>query len=80
MRFTGGIDGDVPDQKILAHADNIDALDVAAGLADRGRYFTEFSGAIVDLDSKGKAVAGVWCWCMAHRMRTPFHAAAGVPM
>ena len=61
VRFARGVDRDVADQKILADADDIDALDVAAGLADSRRDLAELTGLVLYLDAKCKAITGVGC-------------------
>ena len=45
-----GVDRDVANKKIFADADDIDALDIAAGAADRRRDLAEFSRLIMYLN------------------------------
>ena len=66
VALASGIHRYVADQEILADADNIDALDVAAGLADGRRDLAELTRLILDLNAKGKAITRVRCWCVGH--------------
>ena len=66
MRFARGVNRNVTNEKIFADADNIDALNVAARLADRRRDLAELPGLVLDLDAKRKTVTGVRCWFVSH--------------
>ena len=73
MCFARGVYGNVTYQKILTDANDIDTLDIAPGLPDRGRDLAEFAGKIVYSNSKCEAVACVGCLCVAHSFETGAH-------
>src|ERR1044072_3051341 len=55
--FAGeGVDGDVANDVIAAHADDVDRANVAAGFTDRGCYFAECAGPAGQLDAQSQAV------------------------
>lgn len=78
MRLARGVDGNIAYQKVLADANDIDAFDIAARLADRGGDLAEFSRKIVYSNSKCEAVACVGCLCIAHSFETDAHNEKGV--
>ena len=66
VRLARGVHGDIPDQKILADADDVDAFDIAAGPTDGGRDLAELSRFVMDLYAKSKTVTRVRCRCVRH--------------
>jgi len=57
--FAVSVDRYVANEKVLSDTNDIDTLDVAAGLSDRGRYLTEFSWFVLDLNAERETIARV---------------------